>query len=603
MNTYRQGKAYNEKIVILYQRLSRDDGDKAESDSIQNQRRILTEYADRNNLTPYINIHDDGYSGANWNRPGWQEIISKIENNEVSVLIIKNLDRMGRDYLRAGAYREMFREKGVRLIAVEDNFDSDKGDDDFTPFREIMSEYFARDTSRKIKAVIRNKGRSGKPLGTLPPYGFRQDPHNKGERIIDEESATIIRRIFQMTLNGIGPYQIAKIFVDEKIERPSYYMYRVGIVKSSGKCNMNLPYNWSGAAIIDILKKREYMGDLENFKTHKPSFKSKKQVATSPEERLIFEGALPAIVDKETWELAQKMRRTVRRQKGKYELSPLTGLLFCADCGGKLHHRRSHYDTDKNGKKIVPSDNYECKTFRNHAHRHIDKCSLHFIRTVVLQELILDVIRNVSTYARENEAAFIEKLRETTSIKQKDTAKTHRRQLSKNEKRIAELDLLFRKVYEDNAIGKLSDERYEQMSRDYEQEQAELKVQTVAIIAKLEAFEQDSLNVDRFMELVHRYTTFDKLTTPMLHEFVDKVLVHEADRSTGERVQQVDIYLNFVGQFVIPGTEPVPLTPEEQMAEEARLAKKRHKNEVLRKWRAKKKAEKLAAENEEKTKI
>ena len=219
------------------------------------------------------------------------------------------------------------------------------------------------------------------------------------------------------------------------------------------------------------------------------------------------------------------------------------------------------------------------------------------------QELILDAIRNVSTYARENEVAFIEKLRETTSIKQKDTAKAHRRQLSKNEKRIAELDLLFRKVYEDNAIGKLSDERYEQMSRDYEQEQAELKVQTAAIVAELEAFEQDSLNVDRFMELVHRYTTFDKLTTPMLHEFIDKVLVHEADRSTGERVQQVDIYLNFVGQFVIPDTEPVPLTPEEQLAEEARLAKKRHKNEVLRKWRAKKKAEKLVAENKEKTTI
>ena len=585
-------------MVILYQRLSREDGDKAESDSIQNQRRILTEYAERNNLKPFISIQDDGFSGANWNRPGWQEIIAKVENDEVSTIILKNLDRMGRDYLRAGAFREMFKSRNVRLIAVEDNFDSDKGDDDFTPFREIMSEYFARDTSRKIKAVIKNKGRNGKPLGTTPMYGFRHDPDNKFGRIIDEESAAIVRRIFQMTLEGIGPYQIARIFVEEKIQRPSYYMYHAGIVQSPGKCNMSLPYNWRGATVLDMLKKREYMGDLENFKSYKPSFKNKKQVPTAPEERYIFEGALPAIVDRETWELAQKMRRTVRRPTGNYEPNPLTGLLWCSDCGGKLHHRRSDYDKDKNGKKIAPTDNYECKTFRNHSHKFVDRCSLHFIRTSVVRELILDTIQNVSTYAKENEAEFVAKLREATSIKQNDTAKTHRRQLAKNEKRIKELDLLYRKVYEDNVIGKLSDERFQQMSSDYEQEQAELKVQTATITAELEAFEQDNLNVDRFMELVHRYTKFDELTTPMLHEFVDKVIVHEADRSTGERVQQVDIHLNFVGHFIIPGTEVQPLTPEEQAAEEERLAKKRHKNKVLREWRAKKRAEKAAAEVE-----
>jgi len=373
-------------------------------------------------------------------------------------------------------------------------------------------------------------------------------------------------------------------------------MYHAGIVKSPGKCNMSMPYNWTGATVLDMLKKREYMGVLENFKTYKPSFKNKKQVPTAPEERYIFEGALPQIVDPETWELAQKMRRTVRRPSGENEPNPLTGLIYCADCNGKMHNRRSHYDTDKNGKKIAPVDNYECKTFRSHAHKHIDMCSLHFIRTSVIRELILDTIQNVSTYAKENETEFVAKLREATSIKQNDTAKAHRRQLAKNEKRIKELDLLYRKVYEDNAIGKLSDERFQQMSGDYEQEQADLKTQSIAITAELEAFEQDSLNVDRFMELVRRYTKFDELTTPMLHEFVDKVIVHEADRSTGERVQQVDIHLNFVGHFIIPGTEPIPLTPEEQAAEEERLAKKRHKNKVLREWRAKKRAEKAAAE-------
>jgi len=353
MNTSRQPSKSN-KLVILYQRLSREDGDKAESDSIQNQRRILTEYAERNNLKPFISIQDDGFSGANWNRPGWQEIIAKVENGEVSTLILKNLDHMGRDYLRAGAYREMFRERGVRLIAVEDGFDSDKGDDDFTPFREIMSEYFARDTSRKIKAVIKNKGRNGKPLGTTPMYGFRHDPNNRDNRLIDEESAAIVRRIFQMTLEGIGSYQIARTFNEEQIPRPSYYMYHAGIVKSPGRCNMSLPYSWTGTTIIDMLKKQEYMGNLVNFKSFKPSFKNKKQVANSPDEQYVFEGALPAIVSRETWEMAQKMRRTMRRPSGAYEPNPLTGLLWCADCGGKLHHREAITIPTKTARKLLP---------------------------------------------------------------------------------------------------------------------------------------------------------------------------------------------------------------------------------------------------------
>ena len=550
------------KINILYQRLSREDGDKAESDSIQNQRRILMEYAERNGFTPYISIHDDGYSGTNWNRPGWKEIIERIGNDEVATLIIKNLDRMGRDYLRAGAFREFFKERSVRLIAVEDGFDSERGDDDFTPFREIMSEYFARDTSRKIKAVIRSKGTNGKPLGTIPMYGFRRDPNDRSKRIIDEESAAVVRRIFQMTIEGKGIYQIARTFMEEKIERPSYYMYRTGIVASPGKCNMNLPYNWRGNTVAEILKKREYMGDLVNFKSYKPSFKNKKQVPNAPENQMIFENALPQIIDRETWELAQKLRQTVRRPRGEYEANPLTGLLFCSDCGCKLHNRQSRYTEDKNGNRVYPVDTYECRTYRSNAEKFVDKCSIHFIRTSVVRELILDAIKGISAYARANEAEFIEKLRESSAIKQADTAKNHKRQLAKNEKRIVELDLLFRKVYEDNATGKLSDARYEQMSGDYEREQAELKAQSTAITTELEMFEQDSLNADMFLELVRRYTEFDELTTPMLHEFVDKIIVHEADKSTGERVQQVDIYLNFIGNFTIPGSEPMPLTPE-----------------------------------------
>ena len=580
-----------QKLTVLYLRLSKGDSQQAESNSITNQRRLLTEYADRNGFTPYECVADDDHTGTNYNRPGWQELMAKVEADEVGTIIVKSLDRMGRNYLESGMFRELFASRGIRLIAVNDGIDTFDHDDDFTPFREILAEFYARDTSKKIKSVLKNKGRDGKPLGSVPLYGFKKDPDDKNARLVDDEAAEVVRRIFRMTVDGIGPYQIAKIFMDEKIERPSYYLYRTGIVTSDGKCNHDLRYNWRGATVMEMLQKREYMGDLVNFKSYKPSFKSKKQVANAPEDLLVFESALPKIVDRETWELAQKLRRTVRRPTETHEANPLTGILFCAQCGSKMHNRKSDYATDKNSKKITPVDTYECTNYRNNQARFVDACSIHFIRSAVVREIILTTIQSVSEYARENEQEFIAKLREASAIRQRDTAKSHKRTIAKNEKRIAELDRLFIKTYEDNAVGKLSDERFNQMTAAYDAEQVELKAQTAALAEELEAFEKDSENADKFMELVRRYTRFDELTNAMLHEFVDRVEVHEADKSSGERRQQIDVYLNFIGNFIIPGNEPIPLTPEENAAEEERLAKKRRKNENLRAWRAKRKAE------------
>jgi DNA invertase Pin-like site-specific DNA recombinase len=584
-----------QKLTVLYLRLSKDDfgGDNTPSNSIVNQQRMLTEYAERNGFVPYVTLSDDGRSGTNFQRPGWSELMELVEADKVGAIILKSLDRMGRNYLEAGMLREMFAEKGIRLIAINDGVDTFDHEDDFTPFREIIAEHYARDTSRKIKSVLKNKGRDGKPLGSVPLYGFKKDLNDKNVRIIDDEAASVVRRMFEMTVAGMGPYQIAKTFMDENIERPSYYLYRAGIVTSDGKCNHDLRYNWRGNTVMEMLQKREYMGDLVNFKTNKPSFKSKKQVANAPEDILIFEGALPQIIDRPTWELAQKCRRTVRRvAKGELEPNPLTGLLFCADCGGKLHNRRSNYTEDKNGNPIYPVDTYECTNYRNNATKFVDTCSIHFIRSVAVREIILAAIRNVSKYALGNESDFVAKLREASTLRQQDAAKSHKRTIAKNEKRIAELDRLFIRTYEDNTIGKLSDKRFNIMTAAYESEQAELKAQTTTLTAELEAFEQDSENADRFMALVRRYTQFDELTNGMLLEFVDRVMVHEADKSSGERTQQVDVYLNFIGDFKIPGTEPKPLTPEEQAAEEKRLAEKRRKNENLRAWRAKRKAEK-----------
>ena len=590
----------SQKTTILYSRISRDDELQNESNSITNQRRLLEEYAERNGLTPYENVVDDGYSGTNFNRPGWQELIAKVEAGHVENLLFKDMTRFGRDHLRVGLYLEMFREKKIRVIAVNDGVDTALGEDDFLPFRNIVSEMYARDTSRKVKSVLSAKGRDGKPLGSVPIYGFMKDPEDKNNRLIDPEAAEVVKRIFRMTLDGKGPYQIAKILMDEKVERPSYYLVRRGILKGDGKCNYELRYNWRGTTVMKMLKMCEYKGDLVNFKTSKPSFKSKKQVLNPPEKQVVFEGVLPAIIDRGTWELVQKLRRTVRRPTEYHEPNPLTGILFCADCGEKLHNRRSDYTTDKNGKKITPVDSYECRTYRKNAAKFIDKCSIHFIRSVVARELILDAIRKVSGYARKNEAEFVTKLREASTVKQAETAKAHKRQLAKNERRIAELDVLYRKVYEDSALGKLSDERFEKMSSDYEREQAELKAKNAEVSAELEAFEQDNMRADNFLELVRRYTEFNELTTQMLHEFVDKVLIHEADNSTGERVQQVDIYFNFIGNFIVSGSEPKPLTPEEQAEEEERLAKKREKNRKLREWRAKRKSE-IAAEADNKS--
>jgi DNA invertase Pin-like site-specific DNA recombinase len=584
------------KKTVLYERLSRDDELQGESNSILNQKRLLEDFAQRNGFTPFLNISDDGFSGTNFNRPGWQKLIDEVEAGAVSTLILKDLSRMGRDYLRVGLFMEMFRDKGVRLIAINDGVDTANGEDDFTPFRNIMAEWYARDTSRKIKSVLNTKGRDGKPLGTIPLYGFKKDPADADKRLIDEVAASVVRRIFQLTIDGKGPWQIAKIFTAERIERPSFYFVQQGILASSGKCDFALRYNWRGTTIIKILKQREYMGDMVNFKTSKPSYKDKKQLLNPPEKQLVFEDALPAIVDRQTWELAQKLRHTRRRPDKKGEANPLTGLVFCADCGAPMHNRRSGYKENENGEWAYTVDVYECSAHRSAVEKFIDTCSLHFIRSSVIQKLVLDKIREVSGYVRENETEFIQKLHEASTVRQAEEAKAHKRRLTEGERRIAELDRLFQKVYEDNARGKLSDERYERLSAVYEQEQRELKEQTALLRREIDTFKQNDAKADRFIELVRRHNAFDVLTTPMLNEFVDKIIVHEADKSSGERIQPVEIYLNFIGSFNAPEDKLPALTAEERAKQERQQQKRAKQREYNRRWYAKRKEKEAQAE-------
>ncbi|MCL1805949.1 MAG: DUF4368 domain-containing protein, partial [Clostridiales bacterium] len=331
-----------------------------------------------------------------------------------------------------------------------------------------------------------------------------------------------------------------------------------------------------GNVIARLLQKREYMGDLVNFKCSKPSFKDKKVIRNAPEDQLVFEGALPAIVSRETWRLAQKLRKTRRTPKGGAPPNPLTGLLYCADCGGKMSNRRSNYTEDRRGNPTAMSDTYECSTYRTNAARQIDACSIHYVRSAVVRGLILDAIRRACAFAADNAEEFARKMHEASAIRQKEAAAARRKLLGKTQRRVAELDVLFRKVYEDNAKGKISDERFGQIAGAFELEQAELKARAEVISHELEAFDRDSANIERFLELAERYAGQDELTTPMLNDFVDKVLVHKPDWSGGGRAQRVDVYLNYIGRFDVP---PVALSPEEIAAEEKRLAKKKRQHE------------------------
>jgi len=576
-------KHTTEKITALYERLSREDKLQGDSNSIINQKSILENYAVSKGFTNYRHFSDDDYTGTNWERPAWKELIAEIEAGNVSEIIVKDMSRVGRDYLRVGLFMEMLRESGIRLIAVNDGVDTFEGDDDFTPFRNIISEWYARDTSRKIRASVQNKGNSGKPLTTRPIYGYKLDPNDKNHWLIDEEAAAIVRRIFQMAMNGMGAFKIAKQFSYEKIERPSYYFatrYMTG--ESQSIRDLSEPYVWHSSTIKGILSKAEYCGHTVNFRSSKISYKDKKIKKNDKKDWKIFKNTHESVIDEETFEIVQRLLKTPRRVDTTGEANPLTGLMWCSDCGAKMRNHRSY-----KGDNLI--DYYVCTANSNAQRRYGESCSSHYIRTVVVRDIVLESIRRVAEYVKFNEDEFVELLRKESTVKHEQTAKSHRKLIAKNERRIAELDMLFRKTYEDNAIGKLTDERYEQLSGEYEREQRELKSQNIELQSQLDDFNSESLRSDKFIELVGRYTEFDELTTPMLNEFIEKIIVHEADKSSGWRQQEVEIYFNFIGNFDIP-QEEIELSQEEQETQLKLLAKRIKQREASKKYYEKKKA-------------
>ena len=570
----------NEKITALYERLSRDDFGKdddqqRESNSISNQKAMLEEFAARQGFTNIVHFTDDGISGTCFDRPGFLAMMKEVEAGNVEYLCIKDMSRMGRDYLKVGQIMEILRQRGVRLIAINDGVDSARGDDDFTPFRNIMNEYYARDTSRKIRSTFQAKGKTGKHLTGLVIYGYLWN-ETRDQWLVDEYSAEVVKRIFSMTIEGMGPYQIANRLKEEKVLIPSAYLAQFNEGVNKNKTFKDV-YGWGSSTICNILDKREYLGHTINFKTRK-HFKDKKSHYVPEDEWTIFENTHEAIIDQETFDLAQKVRSKVRRYPdGWGDVAPLTGLLYCADCGGKMYVHRFN-----NGKRI---SQYTCSKYSEIPVGTLCKTQ-HRINESVVLELVKDLLKAIAEYAKHERAEFVRVVQEAQSSQQTAEVKKQRTRLATAKQRISELEVLLCKIYEDNILGKLSDSRYATLDAQYEKEQKELTAEISTLEKAISDYEKHEKDADRFIALIDKYENFDELTITMLNEFVEKILVHERDRKGSiQTTQEVEIYFNFVGRFVPPKFAEVELTPEE--LEEIRKREERkdrlHQNYLKRK--------------------
>ena len=544
----------NEKITPLYERLSRDDELQGESNSISNQKLMLEDFARRNGLPNPTHFTDDGISGTRFDRPGFLAMMEEVEAGRVEAIVIKDMSRLGRDYLKVGQVMEVLRQRGVRLIAINDGVDSLKGDDDFTPFRNIMNEFYARDTSRKIRSVFKSKGMSGKHLTGTVIYGYLWD-EKREHWLVDEEAAEVVRRIFSLTLEGYGPYQIACKLSADRIEIPVVHLARFneGVNRSKP---VKDPYGWGSSTIVNILKKREYLGHTINFKTRK-HFKDKKSHYVSEDEWTIFENTHEAIIDQQTFDLVQKIRSNVRRYpNGWGEAAPLTGLLYCADCGGKMYVHRTN-----NGRRI---SQYTCSNYTKIPCGTLCPTQ-HRINESAVLTLVSDTLRAIAEYSRNDRTEFIHTVQETQVAQQSADISKKRRRLAAAQKRAGELEKLICKIYEDNALGKLPDARYKALDAQYAKEQDALEIEIAELEKAVTGYEQSQKSAEKFIALIDKYENFDTLTNTMLNEFVEKILVHErARKGSQDTTQEIEIYFNFLGRYIPPSLQPVPLTPEEQ---------------------------------------
>ena len=574
----------------IYIRLSKEDLKKGKDDSnsVKNQRDLLNDFYRRNidefeSITEYV---DDGHTGTDANREDFQRLLADVMSGKINCVIVKDLSRFARNYSDAGSLIDnLFVQMGVRFISLAENVDSYKNPDSVSniivPITNVMNEFYARDTSRKIRSVFKSKGMSGKHLTGTVIYGYLWD-EKREHWLVDEEAAAVVRHIFALAMEGYGPYQIATKLSEEKIEMPAVHLARYGEGVNKNKAFADI-YRWSASTVVEILKKQEYLGHTVNFKTRK-HFKDKKSHYVDESEWTIFENTHEAIIDQETFDNVQRIRGNARRYPDGFgEAHPLTGLMYCADCGGKMYVHRTY-----NGKRVPQ---YTCGQYGKYPIGSLCPTQ-HRIKAEAVLTLIADMLRAIAEYSRNDRAEFIRTVQETQVAQQTADISKKRKRLAAAQKRAGELEKLICKIYEDNALGKLPDARYEALDAQYAKEQDALNAEIVELEKAVTGYEQSRKSAEKFIALIDKYENFDTLTNTMLNEFVEKILVHErARKGSQDTIQEVEIYFNFVGRYIPPALQPVPLTPEEQ--EELRKKEERkdrlHQNYLRRKANGKQK--------------
>ena len=542
MNRQSQTAVKNDLTTALYCRLSRDDELQGDSNSIKNQKAILQKYAADNGFGNIQFFVDDGYSGTTFDRPDWQRLSGMIDEGQIGTLIVKDMSRLGRDYLQVGMLTEMvFPNNDVRFIAVNNGVDSVNGtENDMTPFINLFNEFYAKDTSRKIRAVFKAKGNAGKPLCTNPPYGYIKDPEDKNHWIIDETAAEVVREIFHLCVQGYGVSKIANIITAKHIMNPTAHAKALGIGVSDNRSTAD-DYKWGNSTISHMLTRQEYIGSTVNFKTYRKSYKQKKQLKNDPDNWQIFEGTHEAIIDSETFAIVQRLREGRRRVTPMGEMPILSGMLFCADCGAKLYQvRHRGWTHDK--------EHFVCATYR----KVKGGCSSHQIRNVVVEELLLDGIRNITAFARDHEDEFVQMVTDKTRAEVNRSLRDDKRELEQAQVRAGKLDDIIQRLYEDNLDGKISDERFAKMTTSYEDEQKMLESRIRELKAAIGTVTENTSNVDAFLKLVRKYTDIQELTAEIIREFVEKIYVYKVERIDGKRVQRIKIVWNCIGEFIPP---------------------------------------------------
>ena len=530
-----------DKIDALYCRLSRDDELQGDSNSIKNQKAILGKYAQEHGFTNPRFYVDDGYSGTNFNRPDFQRLMDDVNEGKVRTIIVKDMSRLGRDYLKVGFYTEItFPEANVRFIAINDQVDSESSvDNDFTPFRNIINEWYAKDTSKKIRAVFKAKGMSGKHLCTIPPYGYKKDERDKQQWLVDEEAANVVKEIFSLCMQGYGPTQIARILTERGRETPIIYKRRVGLPITSQETEF--PEIWATQSVNKILANPTYLGHTVNFRTKKKSYKSKKKIDLPKEEWAIFENTHEAIIDQDTFDTVQRIRQAKRRPTDMGEMSIFSGLVYCADCGQKMYLCRCTTMKQK--------EYFNCSSYRK---KKKATCTSHQITVEAVAHFVLTNLQRVLAFAKNYEQEFLEIVRNENEKELRKKLQSQTRELEEAEKRIQALDRIIQNLYEDKVCGNLTDERFVKMSQSYEQEQRELKERTYFLRQELSKAKEQSDNITRFMRSVKKYTEIAELTPEIVREFVQKVVVYQAEKINGRRTQRIDLYFNGIGQILLP---------------------------------------------------